>query len=238
MQTVSAWSYSTMDNFLKCKHRVFHEKILKSEKPPLVPPPGKEEHPLDRGIRVHEAAELYIQGKPVELAPELQDFKEEYDKLRDFYEAGFVKVEEDWAYTEDWKTTSWFSDDAWLRMKLDALVIRGDEAINIDHKTGRKFGNEIKFMTQAQLYQLGIFMRYPEIEHVTTEFWCVDVNELVRFEFPRKKGLKYLELYTQRGLQITTETNFAPNPSSFSCKWCPFRSEEEGGSGACDYTVV
>lgn len=122
---------------------------------------------------------------------------------------------------------------AWLRLKLDALVFVGEtEAIAIDYKSGRKYGNEIKHAEQLQLYQLVTFLRYPQLEKVTTELWYLDVDELTQQTFTRQQGLRFLKNWNQRGTRMTTCEDFPPNPNIHSCKWCML-GPWEGATGHC-----
>lgn len=121
----------------------------------------------------------------------------------------------------------------WLRLKLDALVFESPQAaIAIDYKSGRKFGNEIKHGEQLQLYQLVTFLRYPELERVTTELWYLDVDDLSRQTFTRAQGLRFKKNWDSRGIKMTTCTQFPANPSTFACKWCGFGPWEDG-TGHC-----
>lgn len=61
-------------------------------------------------------------------------------------------------YTKDW-------DNAWLRVKMDAMKINpeGDKAIVVDWKTGKRFVDE----DQLALYAVAIFM-HPEYAAINT----------------------------------------------------------------------
>jgi len=235
---VKSWSYSTYNNFQRCPKRVYYEKVLKEPTLPLVPPEGKDEHPMERGSRVHEAAELFLL-EDTELIPEMSQFQDLFEAVRELkeYPDIVMEVEGDWAFTEDWNVTGWSSQDAWLRMKLDLMLTREDEAIVIDHKTGRRHGNEISHMTQAQLYQLGAFIRYPELEHITIEFWYLDVGEITQAKYSRKFGLQFLPLFTKKGQSITNEVRFDPKPSAFACKYCPYGKVVGTGICQASYTM-
>lgn len=124
---------------------------------------------------------------------------------------------------------------AWLRLKLDALVfLSPEEAIAIDYKTGKKFGNEVKHGEQLQLYQLVTFLRYPKLQKVHTELWYFDVDEITSQTFTRDQGLRFQRAWDKRGNAITTETDFKPNPNKFSCKWCMYGP---WGTGHCSVGV-
>lgn len=234
---LKTWSYSTYNAFQRCPRRVYLEKIQQEPQPALEIPDGKTEHPLDRGSRIHEAAELYV-TEDVELIPELIQFAECFKAVRrlQVLEPIDMVVEEEWAFTADWNVTGWHSDDAWLRMKLDLLLIRGSEGCLVDYKSGRRHGNEISHMMQAQLYQLGAFIRYPELTHITTEFWYVDVGEIAQAHFHRGYGMQFLPLFTQKGKEITDEVVFKAKPSPYACKFCPYG--KINGNGICAYSYI
>jgi hypothetical protein len=120
---------------------------------------------------------------------------------------------------------------AWLRLKLDSMVhISENEAIAIDFKSGKKFGNELKHAEQLQLYQLVCFLRYPKLEIVHTELWYLDVDDLTRQTFTRAQGLRFQRSWDKRGNNLTTCQDFPPNPNIFSCKWCGYGP---WGTGHC-----
>lgn len=122
---------------------------------------------------------------------------------------------------------------AWLRLKLDALVFPSKyKAIAIDYKTGKQFGNELKHGEQLQLYQLVTFLRYPDLEEITTELWYFDADGLTQKKFTRDQGLRFKRNWDNRGNKITTATVFPPNANIHSCKWC-FLGERPGGAGVC-----
>jgi hypothetical protein len=210
------------------------EKVLKEPQPALTIPEGKIEHPMTRGSRIHNAAEFYI-TKDIELISELERFREQFEALRVLRDCPdiYMSVEGDWAYTSDWEVTGWRSSDAWLRMKADMLLIKDNEGIMIDYKSGRRHGNEISHMTQAQLYQLCTFLRFPELERLEVEFWYTDVGEITRASYTRDFGMQFIPLMKHKGLCITEEMNFNPKPSSFACKYCPYGMVQ--GNGKCKF---
>ena len=236
-EKIKTWSFSRLSVFEQCK---LHAKLSYIDRIPEQPrplPPGKTEHANDRGTRIHEAAELYVKGG-VELLPELKAFQPELVTLRDKYAAGQVSLEGDWAFTKDWVPTAWNSSDAWVRMKLDAFVrMSPTHGVVIDYKTGRKHGNEIKHAEQGQLYQLGAFMRYPELQTIDVEFWYTDQNEISQASYPKEQGVRFYTPFTKRGLGITENAEWEANPNYYSCRWCPYKPVALGGSGHCDKGV-
>ena len=112
------------------------------------------------------------------------------------------------------------------------FFITPKKAIAIDYKSGKKFGNEIKHGEQLQLYQLVTFLRYPELEEVTTELWYLDVDEITSQTFTRAQGLRFQKAWERRGNAITTCLDFPPNPNVHSCRYCMLGTRA-GGAGIC-----
>lgn len=218
---ITSWSHSKLVDFEKCKFLAWLKHDQKIPEPERPLPPGKTEHANDRGTRVHLGCELYVNGTSNTLPPEAAKFAQEFDNLRERYAAGKVSLEGEWGMDQDWEPTEWAK--AWLRLKLDAMVfLSNTEAVVIDYKTGKKFGNEIKHADQTRIYQLCAFLRYPQLEVVHTELWYLDVDELTQATFTRDQGLRFKTGLDRRGRAITTATDFPPNPNKFSCQWCQY----------------
>jgi hypothetical protein len=219
---VNSWSYSKLQDFEKCKFLCYLKHDQKIPEPERPLPPGKTEHANDRGTRVHESCELYISGQDDNLAHEAEKhFGPEIDLLRTMYEDGLVSLEGEWGMNALWEPTDWKT--AWLRLKLDAMVMHDDHtATVIDFKTGKKFGNEIKHGEQLALYQLVTFLRYPKLETVYAELWYLDIGETTSQRYTRDQGLKFKSNFDRRGLKLTNCTDWPPNPNKFSCRWCQY----------------
>jgi PD-(D/E)XK nuclease superfamily len=224
-------SFSRLQDFEKCRYLAKLKYVDRIPEPERPLPPGKTEHANDRGTRVHEAAELFVRGG-VELVQELREFRDDFEELRTMYAQGAVTLEGEWAVNRDWTPVAWGSHDAWCRMKLDAFVQTSPTSARvIDFKTGKRYGNEVKHTEQGQVYQLATFLRFPELEEITVEFWYVDLNEKDIKNYSRTQGMAYFDKYDNRFSAVTTCEDFKPNPNAFSCKWCPYKGN------ACEYGV-
>ena len=231
---IKAWSYSRLVDFEQCKLRAKFKYVDRIPEPARPLPAGKTEHANDRGTRIHDAAERYVRGG-VELIPELKPFQAEFLDLRNKFSHGMVSLEGEWAVNRDWAPVAWSDRDAWARIKLDAFVrLSKTHAVVIDYKTGRKYGNEIKHAEQTQLYQLASFLRYPELETIDVELWYTDQDDLTHMKYTRQQGMRFFQNFNQRGIAMTTATEFPPSPNVFSCKWCPYGPK---GTGDCDKGV-
>lgn len=219
---ISSWSHSKLSDFEKCKFLAYLKHDAKIPEPERPLPPGKTEHANDRGTRVHEECELFINGTNDDVGPEAdKHFGTQLMLLREMHKDGLVSLEGEWGYDKDWVPAEWRA--AWLRMKLDAMAFHSEtEATVIDFKTGKKFGNEVKHGEQLQLYQLGAFARFPKLEVVHAELWYLDIGEVTARAYTRPQGLRFKENFHRRGIAITSATDFPPNPNRFSCQWCQY----------------
>lgn len=225
---IISWSHSKLGDFEKCKFMAWLKHDQRIPEPPRPLPPGKTEHANDRGSRIHDAAEHFVDGTGP-FIPELREFEEEFKHLKHLYKAGKVSLEGEWAMDKDWNQAPWKT--GWHRSKLDALVHASDEeAVVIDYKSGRKFGNEIKHAEQTQLYSLNTFLRYPKLEIVHAELWYLDAKDLTRTTYTRDQALRFRRSWDRRGHALTDATEFPPNPNKFSCQWCPYGPD---GTGHC-----
>jgi hypothetical protein len=233
--TIVSWSHSRAVDVESCKLKGFLKYVKKIPEPERPLPKGKTEHANDRGSRVHDALEMFVRGKSDFFPPEARAFRHEIDAMVKLFAAGKVSLEGEWGFDRGWNATDWKT--AWLRMKLDSLVfLSPQEAVAIDYKTGRIDGNQIKHGEQVMLYQLASFLRYPDLEVVYTELWYLDHDELTRNKFTRDQGLGFKSNWDRRGNAITTMTEFPPNPTHWSCRYCPYGMEQNGfvnGTGHC-----
>lgn len=223
---ISSWSFSKIQDFEKCKFLCWLKHDQKIPEPERPLPPGKSEHANDRGTRIHNAAEHYVDGTGP-FIPELSKFQDHFEKLRALYKVGRVEMEQEWGMSEDWEIAPW--NGAWLRLKLDVLVHASEyEAVVIDHKTGKKWGNEVKHAQQVQLYALVTFLRYPELEEVTSEIWYLDTDEITSQTFTRDQSLRFKQSFNKRGMALTTCDTWPANPNKFTCQWCLYGPEHSG----------
>lgn len=229
MQTIKSCSPSRLVDYESCPLKAklkFIDKIPEPERPL---PPGKTEHANDRGTRIHEECEAFVNNTgpfPIEA----RRFKDELERLQKLFKDGKVSMEGEWGFDRDWCVVEWVR--AWLRMKLDALVfITPKHALIVDNKTGASFGNQIKHGEQTQLYALATCLKYPAIEFVTTELWYLDQDELVRNEFSRDQALRFYKPFDKRLKAMTDATVFPTRPNPISCKFCPYHPVR--GTGDC-----
>jgi RecB family exonuclease len=228
---VKQWSFSRLSSFEQCPYKIYLSSVEK-----LKGPERDENHPAERGTKIHTNCEDYVNGKSDVMVKEMDGFKEDFEILREDFKEGKVELEGDWGFDIDWQQTGWFDKNVWARIKLDALrLIDSSTARVIDYKTGKKFGNEVKHTQQAQLYMVGAFMRIPELQMIETEFWYLDQNTKMTKIYTRDKLALYLRKFTERAMRLTSCTEFKPKPSKMNCRWCDWGVEN--GTGACPFAV-
>lgn len=228
-----SWSISKLKDFTRCKLAFKIKHIDRVPEPERPLPKGKSEHANDRGSRIHDNIETYIRGDHDALCPEAdKHFGTHIDLLRHLYATEkCVEMEGQWAIDREWEVADW--DTGWCRLKLDVLVHVGDdEAIVIDWKSGRKFGNEVSHAQQLQFYSLITFLRFPHLQVVSAELMYVDVGETTRQTFTREQSLRFKRAFNAQGVALTDCTDFPANPNKWSCQWCPW-----GETGHCSVSV-
>ena len=220
---VKAWSASALDIFEKCRYHTYLKRVKR-----IAEPSGEA---ADRGSMIHDLAEHYVDGSLGELPEQLEKFEKAFKSLREQYIAGKVELEEDWGFDINWQPCGWMDKKVWARIKLDVFVHEDETSAKvIDHKTGRKFGNEIKHNQQAMIYAIAAFMRYPDLEYIETEFWYLDKGEYLRNHYTRKQLPILMPRLEKRAIAMTCCTDFPPKPSATACKWCHYNK-----SGDCDW---
>lgn len=226
-----AWSYSKLLDFEQCKlqYKLKHVDRLPEEKSPAA----------DRGTAIHQMAEDFVVGTSKSLPTELLKFSDDFCALRTRYSNGLVDVEQEWGMDRDWQPTNYKT--AWLRMKADAVAYneRRTEAIVIDFKTGRKFGNEIKHGNQLQLYALASAIRMPTIKSLVLELWYLDKDELTSNKFTREQAISFVKQFDKRAKRIDHAHKtgvFEPSPNQISCQWCPY-GPQKGNQCPHGYTA-
>jgi CRISPR/Cas system-associated exonuclease Cas4 (RecB family) len=220
------WSYSSLDTYETCP---FRYKLKYIERMPEPPPDPKKPAAKDRGNMIHKQLELYVNGSRPDVPPECEDFHNQLITLRQLYAVGKVEVEQNWFFDSNWGVFPQWKD-AWCQVKADVFVNDGDSAVVIDHKTGKKFGNEVKHTQQTNVYSLAAFFRYPDLHTVKTEIWYHDVNDILPVTYRRDQAMRFLPRLEKRVEAMLHDTMYRPRPNVVNCKYCPYG---RNGTGHC-----
>ena len=230
---IPAWSWSRLEVFESCAYRAYLQYVEKIPTPPLVPPEGKEEHPLTRGVRVHQAAEDFV-TRDILLVDELKAFQEQFEQQRAQYQenSDICIVEAEWAINQNWEPTGWRGKDTWGRMKLDWGYVDGSVMTIVDYKTGKKY--PAKHVQQGQLYALAARAFYPEVEQFNVAFWYLDQDDVLEHTYSAIKVDVLRDGFDRRAKAMTLATEFKPKPSAWTCRFCPY-GEGKDGNKYCEY---
>jgi RecB family exonuclease len=229
---ITTWSFSRLQIFEKCPLRLRMQVVDKVERPP-----EKKDAPNVRGKAVHDAAEAYVRGT-APMPKEMKKFEDELTALKEAFPQGDIILEEDWGIDINWAPCGFFEKGVvWGRSKLDVFHrLTPESARIIDYKTGKKFGNEVSHTQQGQLYMMTAFMRFPELEYVTVEFWYTDEGKKTTKQYVRDQMALFLPKMEARALKLTKALIFEPKPSRGNCKFCPYGPNKDGNN-TCAYGI-
>lgn len=212
-----AWGFSKLDKYRSCPAKFYYEFIKK------LPSPGSPA--MERGQKMHENIESYLNGWVLDLIPEVAAWKEALDdlKTRDF------KAEQALGFTSNWtKLPDWFGPETWLRVKMDATFKEGVKGTAIDFKSGKY---RIPSTEQIELYAIALHAANPDLEEVCAEFWFLDTGDTYEKTYTAAQLLALRKKYEQYVEPLYKDEIFAPTPSN-ECRWCNF-SKTKGGP--CKY---
>ena len=208
-----AWGFSKLDVFRTCKAKFKYQFI---EKLPSDGSPA-----MERGQKMHENIEAYLNGWETTLIPENEGWKDALDALkqRDF------KAEQALGFDSSWQLLpDWFGKSTWLRVKMDASYKENNKGKAIDFKSGKY---RIPSTEQIELYAIGLHAANPELEEVSTEFWFLDTGETYERTYTSSELLALRKKYEGYTVPMYAEETWPPEPSR-ECRWCPY-SRTKGG---------
>lgn len=212
-----AWGFSKLDKYRSCPAKFYYEFIKK------LPSPGSPA--MERGQKMHENIESYLNGWVSSLLPELAEWAEILDELK----AKDFKAEQALGFDKNWnKLPNWFGENTWLRVKMDASYIVGTHGTAIDFKSGKY---RVPSTEQIELYAIGLHAANQELKSVSAEFWFLDTKDFYKKDYTAAQLLELRKKYERYVEPLYKDTVFAPTPSN-ECRWCTF-SKTKGGP--CKY---
>lgn len=202
-----AHSFSSISTWVQCPKKYEETYILKRWK-------DEGSAASRRGDVIHKELELYLKGERTER-PTL----EPQGGLLDMLKTVGAEAEPQLAVTRDLQPTGFWSDDAWLRGKLDAVIARMEPLTAWDWKSGKKRNNDL----QADVYHVLLRGTYPKAGKIRIVF---DYLEKGR-QPPYQPGEGAIERVTGLTDRIEGATAFPPKPSPLCRGYCPVKN--------CDY---
>lgn len=205
-------SYSAIKLYEQCGLRYYRQRILKDAH-------EQETVHTTHGHNVHSALENNLKTSkaiPKELAVHTgvaNTVRKSVSKSQ------LLAPEKNMGLDNKWQPTGYWSDDIYLRAKLDVLVTGGPTAVVIDWKTGKRKAD----YTQLKIAAIAVFQTFAETLQVKTGFAWLKFNVMDRADFKREEVPTLIDEIQPRidAIQEAQENNvWKPNPS-YLCTWCP-----------------
>ena len=169
------------------------------------------------GTRVHEALEHYGKGTISVLPDDMTKYTGMMDKI--LAREGIKHFEYQMAIDAEKNPCDWFADSVWIRGVADVLIIDGEKAWCLDHKTGQVKDNP----TQLQLFAALVFAHFPDVQIVNTSYLWLAHGTVTKSEYTRGMVGHIWTSLTPRfdAVQEAYDLGvFEPKPSRL-CRWCP-----------------
>lgn len=208
-----AHSYSSIKMYENCPKRFYHQRIAKH-----VTDPGGEATVY--GERLHKFLEERLRDA-VDLPVEAAAYEPLVQAVLRSVGNGHLMVEQEMTLSRNLKPTGWWDADAWMRSKLDVLVLKGPSAINMDWKTGKRRPD----FSQLELFALQVFAHFPEVEDVTSCFIWLKDSAIDKQTYKRSNaGALWSNLLNKvsRIERSLHEDDWPAKPSGL-CRFCPAR---------------
>ena len=221
--TKLAHSYTAIKQYNSCPKRYYHQRITKEVKDQ----PGAA---TVYGERVHKQLEDYLKAPTNALPAESAALKPLCDMFTEQVQgSGQILVEQEYTLNSNLEPTNWFAPDAWLRFKLDVLVVRDNNtAIVADWKTGKRRPD----FDQLEMFALAVFKFWPEVTKVSSLFIWTKENAIDKEIYRREhEDAMWTKLMTNiHRIEKSLETDNWPAKPSGLCKFCPCK-------GFCEFAA-
>jgi len=206
-----AHSFSSLKMYDNCPLRYYYQRIAKE-----VTDPGGEASIY--GERVHKQLELRLR-EGTELPEETAKYESLIRKIEERAANKTLLVEQELCLNDKLKPTGWWDDDAWMRSKLDVLILSDTKAFVGDYKTGKRRPD----FTQLELFALQVFAHYPDVDSVTSAFLWLKDDATDRETYSRDDApVMWSRLLGKvRRVEKSLESEKWPANPSGLCNFCP-----------------
>ena len=208
-------SYSAIKLYENCPYRYFRQRITKD----VVDEGGEASK---HGERIHEYLEHRLKSNKM-LPQEIAHYEPLCKSVENIAESGELFIEHELVLTENLTATGWWESDAWLRSKLDILVINGDLAVVMDWKTGKRNADQF----QMRLFAAQVFKHFPDVQKVKTSLVWLKTMEMDTETYYRTEVNELWADIMKRIQRIYTSLNHDnwPTKPSGLCRFCPARHD-------------
>jgi RecB family exonuclease len=213
-------SYSSIKLFENCPLRYYRQRIKKE----VVDEGGEASK---HGERIHAFLENRLKGSG--LNAEVAQYEPLCASVESLAKQGTLHIEKELVLTENLVPTGWWDSDAWLRSKLDVLVVIDATAVVMDWKTGKRNADQF----QMQMFAAQVFKHFPDVQQVKTSLVWLKTMEMDTEVYNRADiNTVWAEIMKriQRIHSSVEHDNWPAKPSGL-CRFCPCRHD-------CDYARV
>jgi hypothetical protein len=208
-------SYSSIKLYENCPYRYFRQRVLKD-----VVDEGGEASKY--GERIHEYLEHRLKSNKM-LPQDVAHYEPLCASVEKIAQDGQLLIEHELVLTDNLTPTGWWDADAWLRSKLDILVLNGTLANVMDWKTGKRNADQF----QMQLFAAQVFKHFPEVDTVKTSLVWLKTMEMDTETYYRGQVNEIWADVMRRIQRIYTSLehdNWPMKPSGL-CRFCPARHD-------------
>lgn len=203
-------SYSSIKLFENCSLRYYRQRIKKE----VVDEGGEASK---HGERIHTFLENRLKGGG--LPAEAAQYEPLCQSVERLAQNGELHIEKELVLTDNLTPTGWWDSDAWLRSKLDILVVMDGTAVVMDWKTGKRKPD----FFQMQIFAAQVFKHFSEVQRVKTSLVWLKTMEMDTEQYNRVDINKvWVEIMKriQRIHDAYEHDNWPARPSGL-CRYCP-----------------
>jgi len=207
-----AWSWSALSTYETCPKKYYHLYVLKDFRD------ADSSYAAD-GKFIHDA--LYkrvLKDKPLPL--QLRHYEKVASKFANT--TGEKHGEMKLAITRDFQPCDYYADDCHVRVVIDLAIVKGDNAIVVDWKTGK-----VKDEPTQNALNAAVLSRWmPEITKFNTLYVWLKSSNITSHQYTPQSFTDVWGRLLPRVARIEEAkktTTFAAKPSKL-CGWCPVSS--------------
>lgn len=211
-QNPATWSYSKINAFETCPKQFYHTKVAQDYKENFAA------DALKLGNQFHKAAEEYLRDG-IPMPRQFRHIVPALDALD--------KKEGNWFYeykmalTENLEPCGYFDEEVWWRGAGDVIIVLDDTAYVVDYKTSKSA--QYADTDQLELMAMGVFIHFPEVQHVKAALMFVIANDLVKDSYSRDDEPFLWEKWHakhKRMMKAYEKNVWNPNPSGLCKRHC------------------
>jgi hypothetical protein len=225
------WSYSAINNFTNCPRKFHAYEIAKTVKEP-------ESYQMLEGKQVHNLIANYIQ-KGSSLPEQYERYVNTIDPILDRWEGGKALTEHKMGCTFHLEPCEFFDrkKTVWLRTIADLLILRDDQALSIDWKTGKEPNPVFEVLPanfQLRCTAVCIFLHFPQVNYIESGYVYLNADTTYDFTMDRSDLKEFIpQMYEYAGVlnRAVQKNYFPPRPSGLCKKHCAVVSCEYHGKG-------